>query len=270
MRAKKYLGQNFLNSKSAVLDAVKVARLTEQDTVVEIGPGTGAFTRELLNCAGKVIAIEKDGELIPRLQAQFAPGTESKKLHLVEGDILDEKLLDTLPIENGEYKVVANIPYYITSQILRLFLSADMQPSSMTLVVQKEVAGRIVARDKKESVLSLSVKAYGAPKYIKKIPARYFSPKPKVDSAILHIENISKNNFNSAEQEQLFFKLIKAGFAHKRKLLARNLEVLFDKETIEKFFKVCDVAEKERAENLPLEKWLCLTNNTLQKPRVKS
>ena len=205
-----------------------------------------------------MIAVEKDGELIPRLKAQFAPGTESKKPDIIEGDILDEKLLNKLLIEEGKYKVVANIPYYITGQILRLFLSGQKQPSSMTLMVQKEVAGRIVAHDKKESILSLSVKAYGAPKYIKKIPARYFSPKPKFDSAILHIENISKDNFASDAEELLFFKLVKAGFAHKRKLLARNLEVLFDKGLIEKTFRTCELSEKLRAENVPLEKWLCI------------
>ena len=261
MRAKKHLGQNFLNSKTVAHDMVKAAGVTDKDIVVEIGPGTGALTLELLKHAGKVIAVEKDGELIPRLKAQFAPGTGGEKLCLLKGDILDEKLLDTLPVENGEYKVVANIPYYITSQILRVFLSKEKQPSSMTLMVQKEVAERIVTRDKKESILSLSVKAYGTPKYIKKIPARYFSPKPNVDSAILHIENISKNNFSSVEEELLFFKLVKAGFAHKRKLLARNLEVLFDKKLIEQFCNSCKIPERSRAEDIPLEQWLCLAGS---------
>ena len=263
MRAKKHLGQNFLNSNTVAHDMVTAANINEEDTVVEIGPGTGFLTKEILTFAGKVYAIEKDGELIPRLKAQFAPGTESKKLELVEGDVLEKETLNKLDIEDGSYKVVANIPYYITGQLLRLFLSADKKPSSMTLMLQKEVVSRIVANDKKESILSLSVKAYGTPKYIKKVPARYFSPKPKVDSAILHIENISSANFSSVEKENLFFEIIKAGFAHKRKFLARNLEMLFDKEKIEKIFNLCEISKKTRAEDVPLEKWLCLTKSVL-------
>ena len=242
---------------------VVAAKIDENDIIIEIGPGTGFLTKELLLSAGKVFAIEKDGELIPRLEAQFAPGTESKKLKLIEGDILEEETLNKLDVENGQYKVVANIPYYITGQILRLFLSGEKKPFSMTLMLQKEVVSRIVANDKKESILSLSIKAYGTPKYIKKVPARYFSPKPKIDSAILHIENISKNNFNSKEEEELFFKIIKAGFAHKRKLLARNLEMLFDKEKIEKLFTSCEISGKARAEDVPLEKWLCFIKSAL-------
>ena len=261
MKAKKYLGQNFLNSNTVAHEMVVAANINENDIVVEIGPGTGFLTKEILDSAGKVLAIEKDGELIPRLKAQFAPGTESKKLELTQGDILEEEILNKLTIEDGLYKVVANIPYYITGQLLRLFLSADKKPSSMTLMLQKEVVDRIVTRDSKESLLSLSVKAYGTPKYIKKVPARYFSPKPKIDSAILHIENISQNNFSSKEEELLFFEIIKAGFAHKRKFLARNLETLFDKEKIEKLFSTCEISEKTRAEDVSLEKWLCIVKS---------
>ena len=263
MRAKKHLGQNFLTSNTVARDMVVAANITENDTVVEIGPGTGFLTREIIDSAGKVFAIEKDEELIPRLKAQFAPGTESRKLELIEGDVLEEEILNKLDIEDGQYKLVANIPYYITGQILRLFLSGEKKPSSVTLMLQKEVASRIVANDKKESILSLSVKIYGTPKYIKKVPARYFSPKPKIDSAILHIENISNVNFSSAEEESLFFKIIKAGFAHKRKYLARNLETLFEKEKIKTLFASCEISEKARAEDVPLEKWLCITKSAL-------
>ena len=263
MKAKKHLGQNFLTSNVVARDMVTVANINEGDTVIEIGPGTGFLTREILNFAGKVFAIEKDGELIPRLKAQFAPGTGSKKLELIEGDVLEEEILNKLGIEDGLYKLVANIPYYITGQILRTFLSGEKKPSSITLMLQKEVASRIVAHDKKESILSLSVKVYGTPKYIKKVPARYFSPKPKIDSAILHIENISSANFSSAKEENLFFEIIKTGFAHKRKFLVRNLETLFEKEKIEKLFNLCEISEKTRAEDIPLEKWLCITKNVL-------
>lgn len=261
MRAKKHLGQNFLNSPTVIDAVVSAAEISSQDTVLEIGPGKGSLTRALLKAGKTVIAVEKDSELIPRLEAQFAPGTEAGKLQLVEGDILDPSMLKKLKIKKGGYKVVANIPYYITGQILRLFLSGAKQPQSITLIVQKEVAERIVARDKKESVLSLSVKAYSAPKYIKKIPARYFSPKPKVDSAIMHIDNISKSNFGSKKEEELFFTLVKTGFSHKRKFLLNNLEELFDKKKIRCVFKQCGLPENTRAEDVPFEKWLCLLKN---------
>lgn len=261
MRAKKHLGQNFLKSSAIAGNIAKIADIQTDDTVIEIGPGTGMLTRALLQYNGNVVAIEKDSELLSRLKARLTLDTknnQNKKLTLIEGDILDEKLLNTLLLENRKYKVVANIPYYITSQILRLFLSREAQPKSMVLMVQKEVAGRIIAKDNKESILSLSVKAYGEPKYIKKIPARNFSPEPKVDSAILLIDKISRKKFQSKKQEDLFFQLIKTGFAHKRKLLARNLEELFDKEKIEEAFSSCNLSNKIRAEKVPLEKWLCL------------
>lgn len=263
MKAKKSLGQNFLNSKIIANDVVIAAKVNEKDTVLEIGPGTGFLTQQILNYAGKVYAVEKDSDLIPKLKVQFAPEVENKKLELIEGDILEEETLNKLKVKNGEYKLVANIPYYITGQILRTFLSGEKKPSSVTLMLQKEVASRIVAHDKKESLLSLSVKVYGTPKYIKKVPARYFSPKPKIDSAILHIENISSNNFKSKKEETLFFEIIKAGFVHKRKFLARNLETLFAKEKITKLFQAGEISQKARAENVPLEKWLYLTKNAM-------
>jgi 16S rRNA (adenine1518-N6/adenine1519-N6)-dimethyltransferase len=267
MRAKKHLGQNFLTSHIVARDMVTAAKISKDDTIVEIGPGKGFLTKELFNFAKKVIAIEKDSELIPKLKEISISETaavKNKKLEIIEGDILEEETLKKLTIEDGSYKLVANIPYYITGQILRLFLSGEKKPLSMTLMLQKEVVSRIVANDKKESVLSLSVKAYGIPRYIKKVPARYFSPKPKVDSAILHIENISKNHFSSNEEENLFFNIIKAGFAHKRKFLSRNLETLFDKEIIKRLFTSCEIPNKTRAEDIPLEKWLCLTKSVKQ------
>ncbi|MCK5592226.1 MAG: 16S rRNA (adenine(1518)-N(6)/adenine(1519)-N(6))-dimethyltransferase, partial [Candidatus Pacebacteria bacterium] len=193
----------------------------------------------------------------PRLATQFSKEIHSGKLEVVHGDILD--LLSDKnhkPQTINYYKVVANIPYYITGQLLRLLLSCNDQPSSITLVVQKEVAQRIVAKDGKESILSLSVKVYGEPKFIQKIPARYFNPQPKVDSAIIHISDISKDNFTSKKQEQLFFTILKAGFAHKRKLLSKNLEEVLDKESVQELFDHCNIPTNTRAEDVPLEKWL--------------
>lgn len=269
MRAKKHLGQNFLSGGQFIEKIVSSANIVNTDTVLEIGPGKGVLTKELLKYAQKVVAVEMDAELILILSEQFAEEIQNKKLEIVHGDIIDilnSPLHSRLSILNSQFKVVANIPYYITGILLRLLLSASHQPQSITLVVQKEVAERIVSRDKKESVLSLSVKAYGEPHYIQKIPARYFNPKPKVDSAIIHISDISRGKFTSKTEEELFFNIIKAGFSHKRKLLAGNLSELYDKHTVRDLFNTCTIPEKARAEDVSLEQWLCLTKHGTHNP----
>ncbi len=251
-RAKKSLGQNFLKSGKYLGLIVDTAQITKEDTVLEIGPGKGALTAKILEKAGKVIAVEKDDLLIPVLNDLFQKDIYDKRFTLIHGDIL-EMNPENLSLPQN-YKIVANIPYYITGAILRTFLSVKNPPQKMVLMLQKEVARRIIARDGKESLLSLSVKAYGLPKYIDTVKAMYFSPKPKVDSAILLIDNISKSFFKNFTEEK-FFEVIKAGFAHKRKMLARNLEIAFDKEKIIKAFKDCGVDLKSRAEDITLEKW---------------
>ena len=186
------------------------------------------------------------------------------------------------------YKIVANIPYYVTGQVIRKFLEAENQPDSMTLLLQKEVAERIVAKDGKESLLSLSVKIFGEPKYIQTVKRGSFEPAPNVDSAIIHIADISRKNFEGADAdvdgifEEKFFKLIHAGFAHKRKQLLPNLAALYSKEpqnfsaTGKKYlvhdfrgakigladaFEKLNIPAKVRAEDVPLQKWLELINN---------
>lgn len=218
MKAKKSLGQNFLTNKSIIKTIIDVSSLKESDTVLEIGPGKGILTEELLRNAERVIAVEKDDNLFQLLKEKF----ENKKLKLIHGDILDV----SLP-ELEKYKVVANIPYNITGLIIKKFLTLKNKPETMTLLVQKEVAERIVAQKGKESILSISVKAYGKPKYIKKVGAGNFFPKPKVDSAILLIENIS-NDFFKDISEKKFFELVKKGFSQKRKKLSNNLKGLID------------------------------------------
>lgn len=255
--AKKSLGQNFLKSKSAIGDIVKAAELTQKDTVLEIGPGKGVLTEALLAASGKVIAVEKDDRLIKFLQEKFSEEILNGKFEIIHGDILDFNLNDLRNrIETSTYKLVANIPYYITGILIRTFLESDFQPEKMVLMVQKEVCDRIVARDGKESILSVSVKAYGTPKYIKKVPARYFSPAPKVDSAILLINNISKDFFTKSDlSEEHFFTVVKAGFAHKRKLAARNLESHFPKEKIQAVFAKLNISKTARPEEISLKNW---------------
>lgn len=241
------------------MDIIGAASLSLSDVVVEIGPGKGVLTEALLKNAGRVIAVEKDDRLIDYLKEKFSSEIRSGKLNLVHGDILEFNLAPyTLyPIP---YVLVANIPYYITGLIMRKFLEGEIPPTKIVLMVQKEVAERIVVRDKKESILSISVKIFGRPKLVKKISASCFSPRPKVDSAILLIENISSPFKNPAEKKK-FFEILKKGFSHKRKLLLGNLSKLLPKEKIVETFKKCDINEKSRAENLGVKEWRCLSDN---------
>ncbi len=216
------LGQHFLRDMSVIQKAVQAARLSKKDTVLEIGPGKGVLTRALLKEAKRVIAVEKDPRLFEELTRTFAHEIEEKKLTLLCEDIRTFAL-SRYKVQGTGYKVVANIPYYLTGEILRLFLSGENQPELMVLLVQKEVAERIVAKDKKESILSLSVKVYGEPKIIAQVKAGAFSPPPKIDSALLLIDRISRARFRARADEDRFFTLVKAGFAQKRKTLKGNL-----------------------------------------------
>ena len=245
MEKKKSLGQHFLHSKmylSAVADA---ARIQKGETVLEIGPGEGALTEVLLERGAKVLAIEKDSRLISFLQNKFA----EKDFAVIEGDALEFDISNYGLVASG-YKLVGNIPYYITGALFKKFLTSPHQPSTLVFLIQKEVGERI-ARSKKESILSLSVKAYGTPKYIKTVPAGAFSPPPNVDSAILAVENISRKNFKDAAHEGRFFELVKKGFSQKRKFLKNNLGPDYAS-----VLQKTAIDEKARAEDVPLEKWL--------------
>ena len=258
-KAKKSLGQNFLKSPVALHEIIKAGEIKPNDTILEIGPGKGALTGKLLENADRVIAVEKDRELFVFLQEKFAKEIADKKLVLAEGDILNFNLVEHLP-KNKKYKIIANIPYNITGIILKKFLTGDTslggQPESMILLLQYEVVKRIMAHDKKESLLSISVRAYGEPKMIMKVPARFFSPSPMVDSAVISITNISKKLFNeNGIEESTFWSTVKFGFAHKRKKLSGNLPKLRAK--AENSSELSILAEK-RAENLSLKDWIVL------------
>ena len=248
--AKKSLGQNFLNSDGALSAIILAGKVSKGDTVLEIGPGKGALTRKLLETGAKVYAIEKDDRLIPVLEELFAKEIKTGKLTLIHGDVL-EFSPSSYKLKALSYKLIANIPYYITGELIRNFLSELPQPELMVILVQKEVAERIVSKDGKESILSISVKVYGEPKYIQTVKAGSFFPPPKVDSAILLIDNISKKNF-TAVNEQKFFEIVRAGFAHKRKTVSSNLKAFISKEKLASL----GINEKERAEKLSLEQWI--------------
>lgn len=253
MHAKKSLGQNFLMHARIAERIALSAGITNASVVFEIGPGTGMLTRELLKLAGKVIAIEADHELFEKLQSDFAAEIADGRLELVSGDI---RTFDIATLPKG-YALVANIPYYLTGEIFRMFLTARNQPTSMTLLVQKEVAER-VARSKKESILSLSVKAYGTPKCEFTVPRGAFVPSPKVDSAVLTIRDISRKNFKTEAEEKLFFSLLHAGFAHKRKFVRNNLADFAGASLLQRLPQG-NIPEKARAEDLSLPVWLALS-----------
>lgn len=259
--AKKSLGQNFLRSEKALRQIVEAAELTSTDIVLEIGPGEGALSQKILETGATLIAIEKDDRLIPYLSERFSTEMAQQRLILHHGDVLELDLDSLLHpytgeklLKSGQFKVVANIPYYITGLLLPLVLSGEIQPSLAVFLVQKEVANRIMARDHKESILSLSVKAYGVPTYIDKVPRGAFVPAPNVDSAIIKIANISKDFFKKTPSitEESFFTTVKQGFAHKRKLLKSNLELT--EEQLQK----ANLPSTVRAEDLTIDQWKTL------------
>lgn len=250
MKARKSLGQNFLRDPKILRKIADFAHVENGDTILEIGPGEGTLTKVILERAKKVIVVEKDERLVEELKEKFKIEIVESRLEIVEGDVLDYKP----PSIN--YKLVGNIPYYITGEIFRKFLESANSPKSLTFVIQKEVANRIMARDGKESVLSISIKAFGTPEYGGIIKAGSFSPQPKVDSAIISVRNISwKNTLD--DRVELFFQLVKKGFSHKRKLLMKNLGAT------KEIFEQCNIPEKSRAEDLSLDDWTCLAKSLI-------
>lgn len=257
-RPKKSLGQNFLTSPQIARAIVEAGDVVADDIILEIGPGKGILTQDLLSFAGKVVAIEKDNELISFLNEKFASEISSGKLEILEKDILDFDPNIMGFYELG-YTVIANIPYYITGKILKQFLENSCQPKRMVLMLQKEVAERIIGgkqsqKKRKESILSISVKAYGKPKIIRTVKAGAFFPKPNVDSAILAIENISKTFFSDFS-EKTFFKIVKTGFKSKRKKLIGNLSSIANPIALKEIFLKMHLDENSRAEDLSLEDW---------------
>lgn len=258
-RAAPKLGQHLLTSGDVARQVAVAADAQKGDTVLEIGPGTGMLTRELLLKGVRVVAVEKDPEMLAALRGMFPREIETGTLALVEGDA--RELLSPFSFSLVTYKVVANIPYYITGELLRLFLTARPQPEAVALLVQREVAERIV-RSKKESLLSLSVKAYGMPRYVRTVKAGSFNPPPKVDSAILSISDISRRHFSSVSEDS-FFGLIRIGFGQKRKTLKGNLKRSgrFESAAVERGFVKTGLADDVRAEDVPLETWFSLAES---------
>lgn len=251
---KKSLGQHWLSSPKALREMVESAAIALGDVVLEIGPGKGVLTKALLEQGAQVVAIEKDKECIAFLQELLASDITSGKLQIIEGDVLtfDPSVLGQY---KKPYKIVANIPYYITGAIIEKFLSCSYQPACMVLLMQKEVAERIVARDGKQSIYSIAVAVYGKPALVARVPKGAFVPPPKVDSAILAITDISRDFFTDVPEE-FFFTIMKTAFGTKRKQISTSLASLGgSKENVETILESAGVDKKARPETLSLVQW---------------
>lgn len=253
---KKSLGQHFLNSSYVPKKMCDAAGDLAGKTVLEIGPGTGVLTREILARGAKVVAVEADARAIASLEVTFADAIARQQITLHHHDA--RKLEPSqFSLEKQSYIVISNIPYYLSGQLFRSLLDTECQPSTLVFLVQKEVAERI-ARDKKESLLSLSVKAFGTPSYICTVKRNHFTPPPKVDSAILAVHNISQGNFSNIDKD-LFFTLLHLGFDQKRKQLLGNLSLKYSRTDLEEVFLSLNLKRDIRAEDISLSTWLSLT-----------
>ena len=254
LRAEKSLGQNFLQDPFALEAITAAAQIQPRDTVLEIGPGLGSLTRYLAVSAKQVIAVELDRKMIAPLQAVLAPYAN---VRVQQGDILELSPKDL--ITETDYLVVANIPYYITSAVIRHLLESDPKPRSIVLTIQKEVAERICAKPGDLSLLALSVQVYGKPRIAARIPADAFFPAPKVDSAVLVIDIYPAPQIKP-ELLNTFFRLIKAGFSQKRKTLRNSLSAglhISPSNAAELLTKL-NIDPQRRAETLDLTEWSSL------------
>ena len=254
---KKSLGQNFLVNQGILEKIIRAARITSNDTVVEVGPGTGTLTQELAQRAGNVIAIEKDHRLIPELQERFGNRANIK---IVEDDVLDFSP-PRHKLTAKSYKLIGNIPYYITSHFLKTVLGSWPAPELIVLTVQKEVAERICARPPHMNLLALSVQFYAEPKIVGRVSRGSFRPIPKVDSAIIRLT--PKVPAPDARTAQDLFVVIRAGFSEKRKQLAGTLsrKLHTNRPAIEQALQMVGTGATTRPENLSLEQWEALAES---------
>jgi 16S rRNA (adenine1518-N6/adenine1519-N6)-dimethyltransferase len=258
LRANKALGQHLLVSRAALRSVVDAAELTPDDAALEVGAGHGALTVELARRARRVVAVELDRAILPVLRETTAP---CPNVEIVERNLLDIEPEDLFGDE--PYKLVANLPYYITAATLRHFLEARNPPRLLVVMVQREVAERMAAHAGEMSLLSLSVQFYGAPRIIAQVPASAFYPPPKVDSAIARID--LHPALLSAEERDWFFTLARAGFAEKRKQVHNSLTRHLDIEParIQEWLSAAGIEPSRRAQTLSLDEWLRLTTISL-------
>lgn len=258
---KKGLGQNFLADPAALRTVVAAAEISPESVVLEVGPGLGHLTRYLSRASRRVVAVELDGDLIPILQQVLAG---FPNVHVIQGDIMD---LDPAELmgEPG-YIVAANIPYYITSVLIRHLLEARYKPARLALTVQREVAERICARPGDLSLLALSVQVYGRPTVAAQLPAGAFTPPPKVDSAVVRVD-LYPEPVIPAGQLDVFFRLAKAGYSQKRKTLRNALSggLRIEPSQATELLAQANIDPQRRAETVSLDEWAKLVNVWNQK-----
>lgn len=253
-RPNKLMGQNFLVSRLVLKKIIAAAGCSPKKIILEIGPGLGALTRDLAKYCRKVIAVEKDLRFVAALEKNLSE-KKIANVKIIQGDILK---IDFGGLGLGEhYSVVANIPYYLTSRLIRMLLEHRNPPEEIFLMVQKEVAARIIAKPPRMNLLALSVQACAKPKILFLVPASAFSPKPKVDSAFIRISGIGKKLFANPADEKRFFEIARAAFGGKRKTLdnslAHNLKI--SKTRVTEILKKLSLAGR-RPETLSLGDWL--------------
>jgi len=249
LKPRERFGQNFLVDETVLQKIIAEADLNPNDTVLEIGPGIGAITQELAKKVKKVVAVEKDREMVKILEETLK---ERENVEIINDDIKDFSEI------GKSYKVVANLPFYLTAPVIRRFLeNTQVQPVYLVLVVQKEVAQRICAKPPKMSILANAVQFYADPELISVIPKESFYPEPKVDAALIKITPRAAATGDS----KLFFEIVKAGFAHPRKQLLNNLAQGLKKsrDEVAAWLEKNNISPRQRAETLSVEDWINLS-----------
>lgn len=251
----KRFGQNFLIDKGVLRKIIEAAEISSKEVISEIGSGIGNLTRELAKKAKRVIAIEKDPKMVEILKETLK---DFQNVEIVQEDIL--KIPDSKFQILNFYKVVANLPYYIVSPVIRKFLESEVPPNEMVLTVQKEVAQRICAKPPDMNLLAVSVQLYAEPKSISYIPKTSFWPQPKVDGVIIKLK---VKNEKLKVNRNLFFKIVKTGFSQPRKQLINNLSrgLKIDREKVKSWLLKNNIQPTQRAETLTIEGWLKLTKS---------
>ena len=252
-------GQNFLLDEQVVEEMA--SGVQKNDIILEIGPGLGVLTKALALKARKVILVELDRQIITLLKKEILPKHEN--VELIEGDVLSSRIYHQLKdsLEHKNYKLIANLPYQITSKAIRQFLDNDPKPSEIIVMVQKEVAERMTAKPGKTSLLSLAVQTESEAEIIKNVPAKSFFPSPKVNSAVVKCDltrgHVKYQALNEAEKKK-FWQLAKVGFSSRRKQLKNNLKSLLSEEEISKFFAKANIKANARAQELSIDQWIAL------------
>lgn len=268
MKAKKSLGQNFLRDEKVVERIIESVKPAEGEVILEVGPGEGVLTERLAKSGATVIAVELDDRLIPVLKKKFA---QYSNVHIVHADILRidiSALLACYILHATHYRVVGNLPYYITQAIIRMFLELLNPPKEMFFMVQKEVAERICAGKGEMSVLSVAVQYYAKPEILFDVPKEVFEPVPKVESSFVRVARKMQNGelrMRNEEKRNDFFRVVKIGFSARRKTLANNLAngLQMDRKEIEAILESLNLKKTTRAQELSVEEWKELTKALL-------